>query len=373
MGVLEMSLSEYLDKRKSKWPEISKYVRESNHRDMLLEALASMFVRDGLPEDLDGSDRIEEWLLIHGAVAYVRPGKGEQGTSSRPSGDYKRSEYRVGWATFGGDPYPNGIGSICFCNGYDGYVESFRDWRHNDNIVVAFNNKTRTPDLNIIYTSEFLTEYDVSLRNQIIYSRLFPVPTADDDKTAATLQEMLDDMHTGRIKVITSKNVFKQLCPEQTGEGNGIEVVQLSDPKASDHIQYLDHGRDDILRWFWRQYGMDIQASSKMAQQTVDEIKAGSEQSMIIPHERYHCRQEEAAELKRVFGWDVTIEFTEPWQNAFAKCEKEEVAANGQVVETPDAGGSHQIDEPDDAGQHGDDPNGDSGRSTDSGADNSAG
>lgn len=354
MGVIEMTLSEYLDSRKSKWPEISKYVRESNHRDMLLEALSSMFVRDGLPEDLDGQKKIEEWLLIHGAVAYVRPGKGEMGTSSRPSGDYKRSEYRVGWATFGGDPYPDGIGSICFCNGFDGYVESFRDWRHNDNIVVAFNNKTFTPDLNIIYASEFLTEYDISLRNQIIYSRLFPIPTADDDKTAATLQEMLDDMHTGRIKVITSKNVFKQLCPEQAGGANGIEVVQLSDPKASDHIQYLDHGKDDILRWFWRQYGMDIQASSKMAQQTVDEVKAGSEQSMIIPHERYHCRQEEAAELKRVFGWDVTIEFTEPWQNAFAKCEREEAAQNGtddEVVKTPGPDGR------DDPGNNGTDGN----------------
>ena len=343
MGYIEMSLAEYLDRRKNKWPEISKYVRESNHRDMLLEALASMFVREGLPEDLDGSDRIEEWILTYGAVAYVRPGKGRYGTDGKPSGSYKRSEYRVGWCNFGGDPYPDGLGSIAIVNGYDGYVEQFDDWRHNDNIVVAFNNKTRTPDLNIIYTSEFLTEYDVSLRNQIIYSRLFPVPTADDDKTAATLQEMLDDMHTGRIKVITSKNVFKQLCPEQGGEGNGIEVVQLSDPKASDHIQYLDHGRDDILRWFWRQYGMDIQASSKMAQQTVDEVKAGSEQSMIIPHERYHCRQEEAAELKRVFGWDVTIEFTEPWQNAFAKCEREEAAEDGTNDEVGNAAGDDRL------------------------------
>lgn len=353
MGVIEVSVSEYLDTRKSKWPEISKYVRESNHRDMLLEALSSMFVREGLPEDLDGKKRIEEWLLIHGAVAYVRPGKGRYGTDGKPSGNYKRSEYRVGWCTFGGDPYPDGIGSIAIVNGYDGYVEQFDDWRHNDNIVVAFNNKTFTPDLNIVYAAEFLTEYDVSLRNQIIYSRLFPIPTVEDDKVAATLQEMLDDMHTGRIKVITSKNVFKQLTGEGEG-GNGIEVVQLSDPKASDHIQYLDHGKDDILRWFWRQYGMDIQASSKMAQQTVDEVKAGSEQSMIIPHERYHCRQEEAEELNRVFGWDVTIEFTEPWQNAFAKCEREEAAQNGineQVVEAP---GSDGRDDSGDSGVDGD-------------------
>lgn len=372
MGVIEMSLSEYLDTRKSKWPEISKYVRESNHRDMLLEALASMFVREGLPDDLDGKKRIEEWLLIHGAVAYVRPGRGgapvpvQTVTGPMPTFDqdsYKRSKYRVGWADFGGMPYPDGIGSICYVNGYDGYVEGFADWRHNDNIVVAFNNKTYTPDFNIIYAAEFLTEYDISLKNQIIYSRLFPIPTADDDKTAATLQEMLDDMHTGRIKVITSKNVFKQLCPEQAGSDNGIEVVQLSDPKASDHIQYLDHGKDDILRWFWRQYGMDIQASSKMAQQTVDEVRAGSEQSMIIPHERYHCRQEEAAELKRVFGWDVTIEFTEPWQNAFAKCEREEAAQNGTDEQMGNTAGDDRLgNKPDGSDESQNGPDGDDSR-----------
>ena len=88
---------------------------------------------------------------------------------------------------------------------------------------------------------------------------------------------------------------------------------------------------------------MDIQASSKMAQQTVDEVKAGSEQSMIIPHERYHCRQEEAAELKRVFGWDVTIEFTEPWQNAFAKCEREEAAQDGTNEKMGDAAGDDRL------------------------------
>jgi hypothetical protein len=44
---------------------------------------------------------------------------------------------------------------------------------------------------------------------------------------------------------------------------------------------------------------------------------------MIVPHARYHQRQREAELLKERFGWDVTIEFSEPWQNAFARCEKE--------------------------------------------------
>lgn len=112
---------------------------------------------------------------------------------------------------------------------------------------------------------------------------------------------------------------------------------------------------------------MDIQASSKMAQQTVDEVRAGSEQSMIIPHERYHCRQEEAEELKRVFGWDVNIEFSEPWQNAFAKCEREEAATNGidkQVVETP---GSDGRDDSGNSGIDGNAANGDDSRNSNDG------
>jgi hypothetical protein len=89
---------------------------------------------------------------------------------------------------------------------------------------------------------------------------------------------------------------------------------------------------------------------------------------MIIPHERYHCRQEEAAELKRVFGWDVTIEFTEPWQNAFAKCEREEAAADGTNEQMGNPAGDGGLGTaPDGHGQLPDESDGDnSGNESDS-------
>ena len=60
-----------------------------------------------------------------------------------------------------------------------------------------------------------------------------------------------------------------------------------------------------------------------MAQQSVAEVTTGASIAMIIPHTRYHERQIEAEQLRKKLGWDVTIEFSEPWQNAFAKCEAE--------------------------------------------------
>ena len=78
------------------------------------------------------------------------------------------------------------------------------------------------------------------------------------------------------------------------------------------------------MRWFWNYYGHNPESTGKMAQQSVAEVTTGASIAMILPHARYHARQQEAELLKKKFGWDVTIEFSEPWQNAFARCDAEQ-------------------------------------------------
>lgn len=315
-----ITLLEMLHQRKPEKAE--KIVRAYNHRYNLTEGLSSMFVRKGYP-NVDALEFAEQWLIEFGAIGYI----------ANPSDlvrSWKTANYRCGWVTFGGDPYPSGIGSTAFIHGEDGFVREYKDWKNNADIVVAFNNLTYLPDLNIIWTSDFLTEYDISLKYQIKYSRLKPIPVVNDDKEKLAVDTILDNIDDGKFKSILSKNLLSEL----TGEGSkGIQLVELSDPKASDHIQYLDHGRDDIMRWFWSQYGMDAAGASKLAQETVDEVNNGLELSMVIPHSRYHMRQKEAEDLKKVFGWDVTIEFSEPWQNRLARCknESEEVTVDGSA------------------------------------------
>lgn len=297
-----------------------KFLRMENHENTLSEALASMFVRRGYPAELDGLRRAEEWLLQYGAIAYVRVDKGDKLNNIE---DVTHSEYRCCICYFGGERYPEGIGSIAIVRTPDGYCEEFNDWKTNKNIVVAFNNQTFTPDLNIGFTAAKLAEYDISIDYQIHYSRLYPIPLVHDDKTRAAIQEALDNMRVGKYTTILSTNILDEMIRRDSGSGNVVEMLQLSDPKASDHIQYLDHGRDDVLRWFWMLYGMRMDATSKMAQQTVAETQNGDALSMIIPHARYHQRQQEVADLKSKFEWDVSIEFAEPWQSSFANCSEE--------------------------------------------------
>ena len=286
-----------------------KFIRRKSYDDTLTEALSSMFVRRGLPDDF-GRDTgfIEEILLKNGCGAYVF--------------NDKEGKYVFGACQLASMPDAYGFGKNAIVRCLDGWVQEYPDWATRDDIVVAFNNPQRLPDFTIPRFSDMLAETEISLISQLKNSRLHPIPLALDEKGRAAIQEALADMDAGKLRTILSPNVLKDLI-EMGIDSRTIEVLNLSDPTASDHIQYIAKFRDDLLRWFWNQYGHNPESSGKMAQQSVAEVTTGASIAMIIPHTRYHERQIEAEQLRQKFGWDVTIEFSEPWQNSFARCNQE--------------------------------------------------
>lgn len=296
-------------------------LEENAHRGVLTEGLSSMFVRRGLPEDFYGYENIiEEILLERGCGAYIK--------------DEKSGLWCFGACELGGEPDPYGFGTIAIVSLKNGKVYQIDDWRTSDDVVVCFNTPIRIRDLNIPIFSDMLMEIGTSLRSQLKNSRLHPIPQVTDEKSKAAVEEALAAMDRGELRTIFSANVVKQLL-EAGVDARAIETLNLSDPSASDHIQYIAKLRDDVMRWFWNYYGHNPESTGKMAQQSVAEVTTGASIAMILPHARYHARQQEAEQLKKKFGWDVTIEFSEPWQNAFAKCEAETRAAQ-DIIEGGD-------------------------------------
>lgn len=296
-------------------------LEENAHRGVLTEGLSSMFVRRGLPEDFYGYENIiEEILLERGCGAYIK--------------DEKSGLWCFGACELGGEPDPYGFGTIAIVSLKNGKVYQIDDWRTSDDVVVCFNTPIRIRDLNIPIFSDMLMEIGTSLRSQLKNSRLHPIPQVTDEKSKAAVEEALAAMDRGELRTIFSANVVKQLL-EAGVDARAIETLNLSDPSASDHIQYIAKLRDDVMRWFWNYYGHNPESTGKMAQQSVAEVTTGASIAMILPHARYHARQQEAEQLKKKFGWDVTIEFSEPWQNAFAKCEAEAKAAQ-DIIEGGD-------------------------------------
>lgn len=294
-----------------------KWLRSKSYADSLSESLSSMFVRNGLPDDFRGEEGlIEEILLSNRCGAYVF------------RDDLVEKRWIFGQCQTVGEPNSYGFGKDAIVSAGGGFVKEYKNWRDNPDIVVAWNNPIRTPDYNVARFSDLLAETETSLVSQLMNSRLHPIPLAIDDKTKAAIDTALLDMDAGKLRTILSPNTVKDLL-ELGIDPRTVEVLNITDPTASDHIQYISKLRDDLLRWFWQMYGHNAESNGKLAQQTVEEVSSGQSISMIIPLTRYAERQKEAAELKRKFGWDVTIEFSDAWSTSFNRIEEAPEELNG--------------------------------------------
>ena len=103
--------------------------------------------------------------------------------------------------------------------------------------------------------------------------------------------------------------------------------------EKSQYIQYLAKFRDDLMRWFYSLYGMNSQGSSKMAQQSVDEVNQDSSASMILPHDMLRMRQNGVEELNKKFGWDAEVSFSECWMSRLANMDDEFKTTDEQLEE----------------------------------------
>ncbi len=306
-----MPFGEFWDKITETRATFDKYMDKKRWQWKLLNEIASMFHRDGFPADFADPRVIEPILLLTGCGAYVRNKK-----TDRPF---------FGICKTIGEPNKSYIGRDAVVTAGGGYCETFTDWENNPDIVVCWNTPTRLPDLDIWRTASELTEIDISLLCNLLYSRVYPIGVANDDKMRLTLEELFKKMKIGEYATVTSSNMLQELTGKDSA---GISVVNLTDPTISDKIQYLAKYHDDQLRWFHSYYGQNVQATSKMAQESVAESTSGEGVSMILPHFMYHERQREVEQLKKKFGWNVTCEFSEPWQNAFADCASEDGTAD---------------------------------------------
>ena len=242
-----------------------------------------------------------------------------------------------------GEPDSNGLGTIAIARTDNGEVKEFKNWKTNPDIVVMFNNSVMAPDLNIDRIADLMTELDKSMRFNVIYSRLYPMPVATDENTRKAADMALDNMIKGEIKTILANP--KELEEYANGNDDIIPIVNISDVKNSDRIQYLSKFHDDIVRWFYTMYGMDINSTSKLAQQNSDEIKTMQGVSMVLPTNMFDEAQKAVELLNKKFGWNCSIEYNTPWLVDMPVDEKGEIVEDEADEDNP-KDDSESTDEP---------------------------
>lgn len=286
--------------------------RHNTYGDFLTLAECAMFEYDCFPDTVD-TRFIELYLLTNGSCGFGRIENGDLiVTESEPSG--KPNPYGIGTRLIGVTPvgrYEGTIGIDC---------------------AYGLNNRMGLPDYEIAHTADVLSETDISIDLNIEYSRYLPIPVCHDEKTKTALQTVLDNLKKG-ISTVVSGNILKKL---DTGM-SGIDVVNITDVKNSDHIQYLTHLKDDTFRQFFTFRGQCTNGTGKMAQQTKEEITGDQSLSFVLPLEMFNERKKMCEMVNKVFGLNTSVRFSLPWQVELEKfintAEPEEIEKPGTIEE----------------------------------------
>lgn len=295
------------------------HINKFSYIDELTRFVCSIFKYENLPEDLDARF-LEFYLNLFGSVVVGKLENTDKIICVPASLSGEIDQYGLGTEAFG----------ICPI----GEVRGIR----NETVVYGRNNKTAIPTYSIYRNAEMLTELDKSIMCCIINSRLHPIPNAKDNLTKQSLDEALKAIREGDIASIMSENVFKN-----DELDTSIDVLNLTDVSASDKIQYLFHSKDDVYRQFYNHFGQSAQGTSKMAQQTVNEIEDGV--SMVDVLDMLEERKEMVENINRIFDTNITVELAEPWaieraktqqieaQNMEGDGEDEEITTNNESIE----------------------------------------
>ena len=273
----------------------------------LTEGLVSMFERGNYPETVNV--KLLERFLVHDHRAAI---------TTYPSG--KNPIYAGAWMAcrvdIGGAPDPDGLGEKAICTFGDGTVKEVANWRFSDDIIVCWDAWDYSLDLSIPDTSRKIQIADVSLDMLVKNSRLHPIPVARDTKEQGLIETAARNILDGKENTVAAKGDTEDLMDAIGNINSQIEVLSLTDPAAAVHIQNISQYREDLLRWFWNQYGMDSRGTSKRAQQSVEEVDQGGDLSMVIPMSRWRARQEEVEQVRTKCGAaDAFCDFSTCWKS----------------------------------------------------------
>lgn len=265
-------------------------VRYTTYFSILWNTLLEMFDYTGLPDTIP--KRFLESILHSEGQVFI----------SKINDDLIAST-----GTLSGNVDAYGLGTECIAVCPTGESRGKR----NIDIAWGINNDSGLPDMLVYWISHLLGETDKSIKTNLVYSRLYKIPKLRDDKDKQAFEEMLNKIVDGNLKVFASKNVLDEEL------GAGTETFELTDANKIDKLPYLTQFFEDALKRFYNFYGQPMQNQNKRAQSISDEIHGMDSVSYILPIQMLKCRRELCDNINRIFGTDISVDFSASWKLEF--------------------------------------------------------
>ena len=238
-----------------------------------------------------------------------------------------------------GSPYlPDGWFADCVCFDFWGTEYKFKDWLNNPDILVFFNTPLRRPDMFTEKYANLLSDIDMSILNNVHFSRQHPFPVARDKKTKNKIDECIKSVSNGEITTVLMDSNLQDLL----NDSDSIEIVNITDVEKSQYLQYLSHLHDSIISRLYFLIGLGTTDNGKQAQITTEELNKNDDASITQAMAWYKARKEaiSAAEAK---GHELSFDFNPIWKmridriiNPPDEAKEEEVDLNLEESEVED-------------------------------------
>lgn len=255
--------------------------------NFLTNNLLARFIYEGLPLEEIDIPFLEFYLLDRGECAFWKNGE----------------EYVVTPCERIGDIDSYGRGKDLFCVTLNGQSKTFKDFKKSEDVVYIKNNKLGTRDGLTEVDARSLTEVMKSIDVAVINTRYSQLLIAKDETEKTLIESALEKIEEGKAGIVTSRNI--------TDDDEGIRKVQINEVRNTDIIQYLHRAYDDTLRRFWQRNGMEVCPTTKLAQQTKDEITAGHNARQVICDEMLAERKRAVEDINRKFGLSASVDYAE--------------------------------------------------------------
>lgn len=297
----------------------AKEVNQISYLTELIIATSSMFDWTLDEKIATDSKTIEKILAMNGSVVCGKEQPGDQ-------------NYHIGIGSFGGELDSDGVGHLLYGQLLNGHL---LQGERNINAVIGFNNSCWTPNYDVINAANLLTETDISMLNNVIYSRQYPIYGVRDNQTAEKIAEFFKRVKQGIPLTIAKK--ANSLVGAETPD---VTRLDITDVKDIDKLQYLTQFKESLYRHFYTKYGINVSNGTKVAQQSVEEVDSNASRAMVIPFDMLKARQKFCDDLNSTFSLNCSVKFSEAWQVEMKEWEQK--ANNTEHYEISAAIGSEE-------------------------------
>lgn len=242
------------------------------------------------------------------------------------------ADYTPVWFTpidLGSPKLADGFFADCVCFDFWGKEYKFKKWEENPDILVFFNNPLRTPDMFVSKYATMLSDIDMSILNNVHYSRQHPIPVARDRQTKARIDECIKSVTNGETKTVLMENSINDIL----GENDSIDMLNLTEVEKSQYLQYLSHLHDSMISRLYFLIGLGTTDNGKQAQITTEELNKNDDASITQALAWYKARKD-GFDVAREKGHDLSFDFHPVWKQRIERIinppESVESTTNGE-------------------------------------------